>query len=311
MKKIILNTLLIAAFSTALVSCNEKYEPYEPAQVVDGCYGVYFPEQDAAGSHVLDPSLEASATFTAKRTNTSGAITVPVQVQSSVPGIFSVSPLEFADGEDEATFTVTFPDAEIGPTYRVSLVITDPQYADVYNYDVPVSLDYSVRRLYSIKADFTLGWWGENHNVTINYYELSGVRYCSIDGAEECDVVNYDSKGNPFSCGGGLFGNGYDFEFTWNVETGAINVPSQGIAAYSSSKDYCASGWYEYWTGEKGYTDADLEVKGEEDFYKQYADDYGQSFYKDGVFYFNLKYYVPSLGGWNTEAYECVGKVVE
>ena len=134
---------LMAAFSLLAVSCQEEiaYTPGEPD--LEGCYGVYFPTQEAAGDHTMDPSEVPAVQFTVKRLKEDGNITVPVNVTASEEGIFQVSELTFADGQSESTITVTFDNAQPGVNYALSLEITDPQYALKYGAN-PTFISYTV-----------------------------------------------------------------------------------------------------------------------------------------------------------------------
>ncbi len=134
---------LMAAFSLLAVSCQEEiaYTPGE--QDLEGCYGVYFPTQEAAGDHTMDPSEVPAVQFTVKRLKEDGNITVPVNVTASEEGIFQVSELTFADGQSESTITVTFDNAQPGVNYALSLEITDPQYALKYGAN-PTFISYTV-----------------------------------------------------------------------------------------------------------------------------------------------------------------------
>lgn len=134
---------LMAAFSLLAVSCQEEiaYTPGEPD--LEGCYGVYFPTQEAAGSHTMDPSETPVVEFVVKRTTENGDITVPVEVTASEEGIFNVSALRFADGQTESKITVSFDKAQAGTEYTLSLEITDPEYALTYG-SYPTYLTYSV-----------------------------------------------------------------------------------------------------------------------------------------------------------------------
>ena len=122
----------MAAFSLLAVSCQEElaYTPGEPD--LEGCYGVYFPTQDAAGDHTMDPSETPEVEIVVKRLVDEGEITVPVNVIASEEGIFNVPELTFADGQSEQTLKVTFPNAKSGVTYTLALEITDPEYASTY-----------------------------------------------------------------------------------------------------------------------------------------------------------------------------------
>ena len=147
MKKIINIISLVAVAAFTLISCQKQVEPHQPGPAeVSGCYGVYFPTQAASGSHVFSPVEDPSIEITLVRTNTSGAITVPVKTTVSQDGIFTVGAATFADGQDETTFTVRFDSAEEGTTYSASFEIDDNQYASMYNSN-PIALDFSVMRV--------------------------------------------------------------------------------------------------------------------------------------------------------------------
>lgn len=134
---------LMAAFSLLAVSCQEEiaYTPGE--QDLEGCYGVYFPTQEAAGSHTMDPSETPAVEFVVKRLTEDGDITVPVEVTASEDGIFNVPELRFADGQTEAKLLVTFPNAQAGVEYSLNLQITDPEYALIYGAN-PTFINYSI-----------------------------------------------------------------------------------------------------------------------------------------------------------------------
>ena len=135
---------LMAAFSFLAVSCQVEEQVYVPGEPdLEGCHGVYFPTQEAAGSHTMDPSETPAVEFVVKRLTEDGDITVPVVVKASEEGIFELSELKFADGQTESTIKVSFSKAQPGVTYTLSLEITDPEYALVYGQN-PTYLNYSV-----------------------------------------------------------------------------------------------------------------------------------------------------------------------
>ena len=102
MKKYI-NIILASAFAALTVlSCAQKETPYEPGKAdPSDCYGVFFPSQDAMGSHTYDPTMEKAVSITVSRTNTNGAITVPFTTTVSEEGVFNFGPINFADGQSE------------------------------------------------------------------------------------------------------------------------------------------------------------------------------------------------------------------
>ena len=58
----------MAAFSFLAVSCQVEEQVYVPGEPeLEGCYGVYFPTQEAAGSHTMDPSETPAVEFVVKR----------------------------------------------------------------------------------------------------------------------------------------------------------------------------------------------------------------------------------------------------
>ena len=308
--------MMLAAVAVTAASCKDTAEYEWGEEDVTGCYGVYFPAQEAAGSHTLDPTMAPSATFTVRRANTDGSITVPVVATFSDESVFSMSPVRFEDGQSETTFTLSFPDAVEGTTYTASFEIQDPHYASKYS-STPIALDYTVLRVKwdsftspsseSSLVHFTGEWWGEDHDVHIKYYEVNGVRHCVIDGSELCDYTGVSSSGAIIKCGGGLWGNGRDFEFTWDVNTNKIDVPKQLLDAYDEDGNYIyVYGMYEFFTSDGGYTAAQLGSS--EEFYAKNGANYPQSYYDgNGGFYFNLKYWVPGLGGWTPPQFDLVG----
>lgn len=143
MKKF-LSILAVAALAcVTMVSCSDD-DDYMPGPAEDpSCYGVYFPAQDT--SFELDPAEPTSLTFKAARTNDADEITVPVSINMG-GDVFTVSEINFAEGQTETTFTVSFPKAEVGVTYKFDMSIDDPRYAKVYG-SVNSGLWFSVTRV--------------------------------------------------------------------------------------------------------------------------------------------------------------------
>ena len=102
MKKYINIILASAIGALTVLSCAQKETPYEPgAADPSDCYGVFFPSQDAMGSHTYDPTMEKAVSITVSRTNTNGAITVPFTTPVSEEGVFNFGTINFADGQSE------------------------------------------------------------------------------------------------------------------------------------------------------------------------------------------------------------------
>lgn len=144
MKNIVKTILMMAVLPIMALSCTPVEEVHQPGEPdLENCYGVYFPTQEASGSHALDPSEPKSVEFVVKRLNNEDEISVPVEVTASEDGIFEVGELYFAEGQSETTLELTFDAAQIGVDYSVTVSINDPQYASTYGTE-PTYISYSV-----------------------------------------------------------------------------------------------------------------------------------------------------------------------
>lgn len=170
MKRLNIFCTLLALLSLAVVSCS-KTDAFEPGpQDVEGCYDVYFPKQENTGEISLDPAESTMFTYTALRTNTEGAITVPVKVSANTDGLYTFTEINFAEGEDSATFTVELSqESLLGVPYDFEITITDPQYVSQYSNDATksTSLSLSITRvkwldlgLCDYTDDIITSWWG-------------------------------------------------------------------------------------------------------------------------------------------------------
>lgn len=313
MKKYIKSLAWIAAFVFAVVSCQEKIQPHEPGEPdASGCYGVYFPSQDASGMHVYSPVQDPSVEITVKRTNTSGAITVPVQTSFSEEGIFTVTDVSFADGQDETTFTVRFDSAQEGTTYTASFLVDDKAYASMYN-SGPVALDFSVMRVQmkdfmtedgSKKAAFTFtdkGFWEEAHDeVYIQYYEVDGVRYCQTSGGK---LLEY--YGQSGSEGTGPWGTDVQMTFKWypkkmveidGEEYEWVEVTAQPHG-WSSGDNPVYFGDFFHMRADMGLGNGDF--TNSYDRYTKGTDGYLPSYYDGhGGFIFNMAYWIHGTTSW-------------
>lgn len=334
MKKFI--NILVAAAVTALavVSCQkaEQVKPGTPDP--EGCYGVYFPVQEATGSHTYDPEMDRSITFTVARTNTSGAITVPYTVKTDSEGVFEFEDIVFADGQAETEFEVTFDAIEEGKNSSFSIQLSDDNaYVSHYNTGA-ISIDFSV--IVVKWEDFLDPKTGEPAVFTINsrwngmfgpitatlkYYEVGGIRtgvFTSID-------KNADS--------GELEGFWHSLpEVTLNIRWYTENQNSDGYDFVELPKqyfgyDYNGGDWLKvpladaadpifvydypwYWV-ERGYN---WGSDGMGDNWLDEANKTGQmdgsypvSYYDgNGGFFFNIYFYIPGLGGWSPDGYGTV-----
>lgn len=202
MKKIFAILSVAAVALMTVVSCEKEQEaPHQPGQPdVANCYGVFFPVQEATGYHIYDPTQDLNATFTVGRTNSQGAITVPVVVSSSAENVFEIGTISFADGQTETTFDVNMKNVEDGKQYDLHLEVTDPQYASLYAAKTTF-MDFSFMRVemltfkepggvkdavvtVTINNDFLsdFGYDEPSYTVTgtIQYYEVNNIRYAEL-----------------------------------------------------------------------------------------------------------------------------------
>lgn len=332
------------AFAAMVAGCQipEAVEPqYVPGEADNAfCYGVSFPKQDAAGSHSFDPEAEKVITLTAKRTNTFGDVTVPVEVIDTA-GVFTVAPIEFADGQEETTFKVTFPTAKVGVKYGATIDITNTEYASIYgqgaksiSFDVLIVtwIDF-LNPVTKEPAVFTISHpWsasrGEGH-ATMKYYEVGGVRTCAFTS------IDKDDDGNPV----GIWHGDPIANFTarWYVAdlpsaTDAskklshknsegndfVEFVTQYIGYDYNDGDWQATAtpaapingydWFWYWNM-RGYSIDELYGSWLDDANIEGSPDEGYPLgYYDGNggFFFQLYYYIPGLGGWSPSGYTTV-----
>lgn len=334
MKKFI-NILLAAAVTAlAVVSCQKEEQVKPGTPDPEGCYGVFFPVQEATGSHTYDPDMDRSVTFTVARTNTNGAITVPYTVTSENKDVFKFEDIEFADGQAETELEVTFDDIEEGKTCSFSIQLNDDNaYVSHYNSGA-IGIDFSVIVVKwedfldpktNEPAVFTINsrWDGKfgPMKATLKYYEVDGIRtgvFTSID-------KNADS--------GELEGFWHSIpEVTLNIRWYTKNQNSAGYDFVELPKqyfgyDYNGGNWLKvpvgeatapiyvydypwYWV-ERGY---DWGADGMGDNWLDEANKTGQmdgsypvSYYDgNGGFFFNIYFYVSGVGGWSPDNYGTV-----
>lgn len=194
--------LLVPLCAFAVSCTNDDTTDLVGAPDVQGCYGVYFPEQENVGNMEIDPADALDFTYTVSRKNADGAITVPVVIEKNTDDMFSVTPIEFADGEDETTFTVTLSDeSALGEKYSFALVINDPQYVSQYA-DNSVSVSLGITRVKwndvgecDYTEDVLTGWWnfsfdGEYAGITHPTYKVKvQVRADSVADLDKYDAA--------------------------------------------------------------------------------------------------------------------------
>lgn len=190
-----LQSLLYAFIAMfVLAGCNDDGDFLSGAPENPDCYYVYFPLTGESTDLELDPADETKVTIKVRRLKSDDAITVPVTVKSNVADIFQASEIKFADGQDETTLDVTFPNSEIGTTYSCEISIEDPKYASVYG-EKPAGTKFSVTR---VKWNLLTGPNGE---TTGKWRDDLGTAYFggNLRGTPnaEKDVEIYERADNP------------------------------------------------------------------------------------------------------------------
>ncbi len=328
MKKFI-NILLAAAVTAlAVVSCQKEEQVKPGTPDPEGCYGVYFPVQEATGSHTYDPDMDRSVTFTVARTNTSGAITVPFTVVSEDKDVFEFGDIEFADGQAETELEVTFDDIEEGKTCSFSIQLNDDNaYVSHYNSGA-IALDFSVivvkwEYILNPKTgekalfEFTQDYWGETAWAYVKYYEVDGVRYCHTESTgqhvykEPYEAPGFFGTADDLDTDGELYFNIYVNEKNaeGNLFVEVLPVPLYVNPNYPDTPVHIFD-YYYYWTvyqdslgNSQGITLSWL------DFARKYQESYPMSYYDDngGIYIYTRTYGMYGVGGWTKDAIDIVG----
>lgn len=330
MKKYINIILASAIGALTVLSCAQKETPYEPgAADPSDCYGVFFPSQDAMGSHTYDPDMEKSVSITVTRTNTNGAITVPFTTTVSDEGVFNFGTIAFADGQSETELEVTFPNAPEGKDLSFSVQLTDDNaYISKYNTGA-IALDFSVlvvkweyilnpktkeKALFQFEQDY----WGETAWAYVKYYNVNDVYYCHTESTgrhiynEEYQAPGFFGTAEDLGTDGEIYFNIYTKELNSN---GNMFVELRPTAAFINSNypdtpvhifDY-----YYYWTiyqdslgNSQGITQSWLE------FAKKYEASYPVGYYdgNGGLYFYVRTYGMYGVGGWTKDAIDIVGE---
>lgn len=142
------NKSILALFALALglTACSDDDEHVAGEQDKADRAGVYFPSANAT-SIEQDPEL-TEFTFQIARLNTSGALSVPLKVNTNEENVYTVpATAEFADGEAVANVTVAYNMPEVGKAYEL-VVEVDDEYVSLYKtYDGGYSYRVSVTRV--------------------------------------------------------------------------------------------------------------------------------------------------------------------
>ena len=215
LKKLLCAMLL--PLSALAVSCAEddNWEPGGPEAT--NCYDVYFPEnQEYTGDMEIDPEAELKFTYVAQRNNADGEIVVPVEITTNTDGLYTVSPIEFADGEDETTFTVTLSDeSELSKKYSLEINIVDPQYVPQYSTANNTSLLLSLTRVKwteVLSGTFISAFWEESHECKMYQKDDSShYKITNFLGLDTDFFFEWDAKSNMCQLDGWIY-TGFDYQ---------------------------------------------------------------------------------------------------
>ena len=140
MKKLFKYSLLLLSVATAFVACKDEETSEPGAWDANANYAdIYFKE--TSQSLQLDPSEETKASITIYRRDSVGDRTVHMDIVENTDDVFTVADAVFADMESSATIEVTFPEAEIGKTYTLTLSTSDPDLVSSYSQNISYTLD--------------------------------------------------------------------------------------------------------------------------------------------------------------------------
>ena len=207
-------TIIIFAAALLAAGCAEGIVEETPSPFdQEGCSGVYFPFQAHRGDNLLEPSDNPDKDYrfevTVKRSDTDGAITVPLVTECD-EGVFEIpSEVIFEDGQRSSSFTVKFPYIESGKEYNCRIAVEDPAYASLYG-RYPASFEFNVMLVNWVKLPEGGSWrddvvranfqtassdFAENTAVTI--YERDDLPgYYRVDNAYTKDYMAMIAGGN-------------------------------------------------------------------------------------------------------------------
>ena len=328
--------VLAALLPFVLFSCKKAELTYEPGEPdLANCYGVYFPTQEASGSHTFDPEMDRIITVTVARKADQPLINeeikVPYTVKSSEENIFQIGEIVFASGQSETTIDITFDKAEEGVKYDLSLQLEDPQYASLYasnptelKLDVMVvAWQYILNPQTKEKAVFTFTqeYWNETCWAYVKYYDLDGVWTCQTESFKHY----YDGKYyGPEDGGYGFWGNAAaegEGELQFKIYTKELNpdgnmymelIPSVIYHHSSYDADVIMFDYYYFWTVYQDSLDnhqSALENLTWIQFAKNYSANYPLGYYDNngGLFFYVRTRGMYGIGGWTMESYDIIG----
>jgi len=133
------------AAALLLAGCADNIQRTDSPVFPSESAAVFFPAADETGSEADPTQGVTTHLVTIERTQTAGALTVPLTVMENTDDIFAVpSSVTFEDGATAATFEVAFPNAELGKEYYLTLAVdadhTNPYLTAQATYQLSMTL---------------------------------------------------------------------------------------------------------------------------------------------------------------------------
>ena len=136
MKKLISIYLTLLVSVLVMFSCKEDFPDREDSPGANpNSQGVFFPRTDEINlSDIeIDPAEPTEIVIVIARTKTENAMEVPINVVVNDDDKFVVpTSVSFAAGEDTIQFTVSFPTAEVGETYKLTVSLSGDEFVNPY-----------------------------------------------------------------------------------------------------------------------------------------------------------------------------------
>lgn len=174
--------LMVAAFG--LASCSDSDDNYQKGtwDAADGYTNIFFDK--ASQTIELDPAEPTEFKAEVFRRNKENAATIHFDIKTNTDDVFTVSDAVFAAGDSVADITISFPKAETGKPY--TLTITDSNPADVSpKYSKGVSYTLTVTRVKWNPAGYYIdesgnkveGWAMYTDDIITGFYGVQNVSY--------------------------------------------------------------------------------------------------------------------------------------
>ncbi len=146
MKLLNIQTALLIAAAVAFVACDDDDDYSAGKPTAADCPALTF-GSDNVQSVEMDPADDTKVDITIDREGQTPAATYKIKVLTNTENIFDVpETVTFAEGQTEATVTVTFDDAAVGTSYSLEIGLEDDD-VDAYSSDTYQTYSYTVVRV--------------------------------------------------------------------------------------------------------------------------------------------------------------------